>query len=193
METDHIAPRDDGGGDDIGNAIPVCFECHAEIHSYNDKHPRGRKFRAEELRIHKEQWLRTCEEHPDVLLAPSCAADVGPLQALIDELALNAKVAEKVDVAELGSKFHEEQLRRAIGAGSIAIVREEIREAVLDAYVAMSAANQLVEAAWTHPKGSNSWAKGVNEAQPRIVHAGRLIAEASRLLLSFLGSEPDAA
>ena len=44
IETDHIIPAADGGTDEIGNAIPVCFECHAEIHSYNDQHPRGRKF-----------------------------------------------------------------------------------------------------------------------------------------------------
>jgi hypothetical protein len=32
----------------------VCFECHPEIHSYNDKHPRGRKFLPEELQLHKK-------------------------------------------------------------------------------------------------------------------------------------------
>jgi 5-methylcytosine-specific restriction endonuclease McrA len=31
METDHIIPKEDGGSDDIDNAIPVCLECHAEI------------------------------------------------------------------------------------------------------------------------------------------------------------------
>ena len=49
IETDHIKPKEQGGGDSIENAIPVCFECHAEIHSYNDKHPRGRKFLPEDL------------------------------------------------------------------------------------------------------------------------------------------------
>ena len=32
METDHILPQSEGGTDDVENAIPVCFECHAEIH-----------------------------------------------------------------------------------------------------------------------------------------------------------------
>ena len=31
METDHIVQAADGGLDTIDNAIPVCFECHAEI------------------------------------------------------------------------------------------------------------------------------------------------------------------
>jgi len=58
IETDHIIPEADGGGDEIENAIPVCFECHAEIHSYNGRHPRGRKFLPDELRAHKALWLR---------------------------------------------------------------------------------------------------------------------------------------
>src|SRR4051794_29377874 len=66
IETDHIVPHADGGADTIDNAIPVCFECHAEIHSYNDKHPRGRKFTSEELRYHKEQWLKICATQPDI-------------------------------------------------------------------------------------------------------------------------------
>lgn len=71
MELDHIVPGEEGGPDTIDNAIPVCFDCHAEIHSYNDKHPRGRKFRPEELRQHKEQWLQICHERPEAMLAPS--------------------------------------------------------------------------------------------------------------------------
>jgi hypothetical protein len=39
IELDHIDPQADGGSDDIDNAIPVCFDRHAEIHSYNEKHP----------------------------------------------------------------------------------------------------------------------------------------------------------
>ena len=94
METDHIEPRADDGPDLIDNAIPVCFECHAEIHSYNDQHPRGRKFTPTELRAHKEQWLNICKDRPEVLLASTHDGDVGPLQALIDELCFNELVAK---------------------------------------------------------------------------------------------------
>jgi len=41
IETDHMTPRDEVGPSTIDNAIAVCFECPAEIHSYNDRHPRG--------------------------------------------------------------------------------------------------------------------------------------------------------
>jgi HNH endonuclease len=80
IETDHMVPTEDGGDDTIDNAIPVCFECHAEIHTYNDKHPRGRKFRPNELRLHKEQWLRICDQHPEALIGAVRTADVGPLR-----------------------------------------------------------------------------------------------------------------
>lgn len=189
IETDHIVPKEEGGGDDIDNAIPVCFECHAEIHGYNDKHPRGRKFLPEELRRHKEQWLKICDERPDVLVSMSRAADVGPLQALIDELALNAKIAAKADLQDQGARFHDGQLRRAIEVGSIAILRDEIREAVLDAYVAMDAANRIVDGAWRHPRGSNPWAEGVNEATRRIKEAQPKITKAQDELLKFLAAE----
>lgn len=192
METDHIVPAEEGGDDDIGNAIPVCFECHADIHSYNDKHPRGRKFLPEELRRHKEQWLKVCEEHLDVLVSAGRAADVGPLQALIDELEFNAKIAAKAELNDQGARFHEEQLLRAIQGGSIAILRDEIREAVLDAYVAMAAASQIVDAAWKHPNGSNPWAAGVNDATRRIKEAQPKIAQAKDKLLKFLAAEPPA-
>jgi hypothetical protein len=65
MELHHIEQRADGVQDDsIDNAIPLCFECHAEVQMYNDSHPRGRKFRPDELRAHKRQWLQLCKEQP---------------------------------------------------------------------------------------------------------------------------------
>jgi hypothetical protein len=191
IETDHITPTEQGGDDNIDNAIPVCFECHAEIHSYNDKHPRGRKFRPEELRLHRDQWLKICAERPDLLVSASRASDVGPLQALIDELEFNAKVAAKADSTDQGCTFYNQQFLRAIHEGSIAILRDEIREAVTDAYVAMGAANRLIETAWTHPKGSNPFAYGVNEARDRIVAARPRIESAKSELFRFLATETD--
>lgn len=192
METDHIVPREQGGDDGIANAIPVCFECHAEIHSYNDQHPRGRKFTPEELRQHKGQWLAICQQDPSALVAPSRAADVGPLQALIDELAFNQRIASRPGSQDQGGHFHDQQFRRAIEQGSIAILRDEIKDRVLEAYAAMAAANGVIRAAWTHGKGTNLWAEGVNEAHRRITEAAPRIEAASQALYEFLGSEPSA-
>ena len=193
METDHILPRDDGGDDSIENAIPVCFECHAEIHSYNDRHPRGRKFLPEELKVHKEQWLQICKERPEILITASHEADVGPLQALIDELTFNEKVSLNTGPEKQGCRFHDQQFRRAINDGSIAILLDEIKDAIIEAYIAMDAANVINKAAWNYTKGSNPWGMTINEANKRITQASRMITNARNQLLKFLSSaEEDA-
>ena len=189
METDHMLPRDEGGTDDIDNAIPVCFECHAEIHSYNDRHPRGRKFLPEELRAHKEQWLAICRERPDALVGAPRQIDVGPIQALVDELEFNAAVSERDGTPVQGCLFRDEQFRRAIQAGSIATLKDEIRRRLVEAYVAMGAANSVINAAWQHPQASNAWANAINEASRRIREARPLVFGARELLLDFLSRE----
>src|SRR5437773_11713365 len=105
MELDHIIPQGEKGSDDIENAISVCFECHAEIHLYNDKHPRGRKYHSDELRQHKEQWLNICSDYPQALTDCRGPEDVGPLQALIDELDFNSEIVRRTEAEEIGAPF----------------------------------------------------------------------------------------
>lgn len=64
MEIHHIVPESKGGEDTEENGIPLCFDCHAEVESYNPQHPKGRKFTSSELRKHKEQWFTICS-NPD--------------------------------------------------------------------------------------------------------------------------------
>ncbi len=189
METDHMEPRDGGGSNDIDNAIPVCFECHAEIHSYNDAHPRGRKFQPAELRRHKEQWLRICNNNPEALIAAPRHVGVGPIQALIDELEFNEKVSRITDVYDLGCLFRDEQFQRAIQSGSVALLRDGIKHALLDAYVAIGAANQLVSASWQHGQGGADWSRGINEAVRRITETQPKIQHARIELLRFVAPE----
>jgi hypothetical protein len=189
METDHIVPKAEAGTDDIENAIPVCFECHAEIHSYNDQHPRGRKFRPEELRRHKDEWLRVCREKPETLVAAPRSIDVGPLQALVDELEFNTRVAANPGSDILGCPFRDDQFKRAIQAGSVAILVDDVKGVLVDAYVAMGAANNLIQAVWHHPKGSESWANGINAASAKIIAAQPKVATAVVALNRFLRTE----
>jgi hypothetical protein len=185
IETDHIIPAADGGPDTIDNAIPVCFECHSEIHSYNDKHPRGRKFLPEELRGHKQQWLAICKNRPEVFINAARNADVGPLQALIDELEFNAVVADHTaGPYVVGCKLHDEQFRRAISEGSIATLHETLKQSILEAYRAVGYANHLITATSqsVRVEEKNNAMVGVREALTKIV-------EARDALLEFLGSE----
>ena len=187
METDHIVPTAQGGSDDIDNAIPVCFECHAEIHSYNDKHPRGRKFTPDELRAHKKQWLSICQSRPEVLVNAYREIDVGPLQALIDELEFNLAVADAESDGELGCLFLQGQFLRAIQHGSIATLRDDVRTAVIDAYRAIGSANPAIAAAMQQPVGLPMTTMR-KEARKHLLAAKPKIYEAKTRLLAFLSN-----
>lgn len=50
IEIHHIIQKADGGEDTFDNAIPLCYDCHSEIGSYNPRHPKGNRFRVDELK-----------------------------------------------------------------------------------------------------------------------------------------------
>lgn len=64
IEVAHIDPK---GPRTLDNAIPLCFDCHQEIGSYNPKHPRGRSYRPSELRERRDQIY---EQHTANLVPP---------------------------------------------------------------------------------------------------------------------------
>ena len=57
MELHHIQPEADGGSSTLGNCIPLCFNCHADVGHYNDRHPKGTKYRPGELLRHRDAWF----------------------------------------------------------------------------------------------------------------------------------------
>src|SRR6266545_127260 len=63
IEIHHIVPRSDRGTDTEENGMPLCFDCHAEVH-YEPNHPRGRRITQSELRRHKAQWFAICRQAP---------------------------------------------------------------------------------------------------------------------------------
>jgi hypothetical protein len=188
IETDHIDPVASSKNDDISNAIPVCFECHAEIHSYNDKHPRGRKFLPKELRDHKAQWLEICSKPPELLIAPTRHADVGPLQALIDELDFNSAVAAET-FSRQGCRFHEHQFRRAIHEGVVSLLRDDIKELLVNAYSAMGAANAALDSRNAQDYDSAYWERATSQADRLITAARPKVVEIRDKLLKFLSNE----
>jgi hypothetical protein len=54
IEAAHIIDEAKVGSNDADNGIPLCFDCHQEIGSYRDDHPRGNKFRPEELKARRD-------------------------------------------------------------------------------------------------------------------------------------------
>jgi hypothetical protein len=186
IEIDHMAPGAEAGSNDIENAIAVCFECHAEIHSYNPQHPRGRRFRPSELMLHKQQWLEICSRRPEVFSEQLKPTDVGPLQSLIDELDFNAAVAEAYDFKDQGCPFLDDQFRRAIREGSISTLQDELKNSILQAYVAIGRANHHMAVV---VPGSREYNDAGNKAMASISTAKPLIQKARTALLGFLSSE----
>lgn len=58
MEVHHIVAESDGGSNDFDNAIPLCFDCHAEVRQYDPTHPKGIRFTKEELIKHRDNWYK---------------------------------------------------------------------------------------------------------------------------------------
>lgn len=184
IELDHIDPTSEGGSDEIGNALPVCFECHAEIHSYNDQHPRGRKFRPKELRLHRDQWLALLEQRPEMLVRSRDREDVGPLQALVDELEFNLTVAMKREAGEVGCSFLITQFQRALTAGSISILTPRLKEVLLEVYRVLIRANEII------PHAAVGYPTSSVQRTPRLLEeAEKAICVAQDELMRFLGRE----
>jgi hypothetical protein len=89
IEAAHIVDEAAGGSNDEDNGIPLCFDCHQEVGSYNDRHPRGNKFRPEELRARRDQVYRLVVEGRFADLAPdvkSVGLFPNPVHRIIDLL-----------------------------------------------------------------------------------------------------------
>ena len=58
IEIHHIIPKSENGEDTFENAIPLCFDCHADMSTYDHKHPKGTKYSYSELRTHRDLWYK---------------------------------------------------------------------------------------------------------------------------------------
>ncbi len=189
IEIDHIIQQADEGPDTYENAIPVCFECHAEIHSYNPKHPRGRKFQASELLGHRDQWISICKERPEIFRSGSFArAEVGPLQSLIDELEFNEAVTAVPSGQDQFCLFKERQFLEAMRMGSIATLQDELKRSINVAYVQMGQANHLMNAL-LNTDNPNALGELYQRALAKMKESRQAVQGAKQELLKFLGSE----
>jgi hypothetical protein len=56
VELHHIVHQSEGGPDTFDNCIPLCFDCHGDMRSYDHKHPKGTKYTTAELKAHRDRW-----------------------------------------------------------------------------------------------------------------------------------------
>jgi hypothetical protein len=57
VQVHHIVPRHEGGSDDALNAIPLCPNCHSEVHAAYAPGRTTRIYTAQELRKHLERTI----------------------------------------------------------------------------------------------------------------------------------------
>lgn len=58
IELHHVVQKAEGGTDTFENCIALCFDCHADMRSYDHNHPKGTKYTPNELRRHRDLWYR---------------------------------------------------------------------------------------------------------------------------------------
>jgi hypothetical protein len=64
IELHHVIQEAEGGTDTFDNCIPLCFECHGDMRSYDHKHPKGIKYTPNELRKHRDLWYAKVSGSP---------------------------------------------------------------------------------------------------------------------------------
>ena len=72
IEVHHIVEVGNEGDDSFDNAIPLCFDCHADMRSYDSAHPKGNKYTRSELKTHRDLWYKKVRDGAG--LAPESAS-----------------------------------------------------------------------------------------------------------------------
>jgi hypothetical protein len=137
METDHIILQSEEGNDNIDNAIPLCFDCHAEVHSYNNKHPRGRKYHPNELKKHKEQWLKICATSPQIFTERIPYSDGGPFSGLFSEIEFNNLIVQN----NLDIPFEVQEFHKIVSSGELSLLSEKDRNEIMSSYALLKINN----------------------------------------------------
>jgi hypothetical protein len=186
MEIDHIEQEADGGANTADNGLPVCFECHAEAHGYNDRHPRGRKFHPSELKRHRDQWFEICATRPEMFIQSTPYANAGPLEALIEELAFNAVIAQSDQHPDISCAFHDSQFRRAIEVGALSTLREDLKILIHETYSSIGRANSFIATKMAGIARSTMGSTAGEQARNMFIGLRPKIEKTHKALLEFL-------
>jgi hypothetical protein len=63
IEIHHIKSKVAGGDDSSDNCIPLCFDCHSDVKSYNKNHPKGNSYSSNELKRHRDDWYEKAKNN----------------------------------------------------------------------------------------------------------------------------------
>jgi HNH endonuclease len=70
IELHHIRPQSEGGPNTFENCIALCFDCHADMRTYDHKHPKGTKYTETELIRHRNAWHEKIRANIGVITLP---------------------------------------------------------------------------------------------------------------------------
>lgn len=93
IEIHHIKPKASGGPDTFENAIPLCFDCHADMRTYDSKHPKGTKYSEIELKKFRDNWYEKIKNSSRVVLENSLETDKEIYKKLLEILPWNGSLA----------------------------------------------------------------------------------------------------
>jgi len=99
VQVHHIVAKEDGGTDDIDNAIPLCPNCHDEVHSGYTSGRTTRAYTPDELKRHRTRTIELAQK----------AAEWSPGSSLWEEdRDLILFYAQALDRSAFRTHFHEE-------------------------------------------------------------------------------------
>ena len=114
--------------------------------------------------------------------------DVGPIQALIDELEFNQAIAsraEEVVHVTTSAHFSLSQFERCVSEGVLSLLQPELKQRLIAAYAAMKRANSQIDAIPAARSGDPQ-AHALNNTRARLNECQPLIAEALAQLRKVL-------
>lgn len=110
IEIHHIKPRADEGTDTFENAIPLCFDCHADMRTYDSKHPKGTKYSESELIRARNVWYEKIKNTGGVFSSSTVEADKLIYEKLQEVLPWNGSLSFISTNNFAGFSFHLDSL-----------------------------------------------------------------------------------
>lgn len=94
----HIRLKSEGEDNTFDNAIALCFDCNADMSSYDHKHPVGTKYSESEVKKHRDSWY--------------------------EKVKGNLGIADKTEAVETDKRIYQVLLKMLPWEGSILFLKE---------------------------------------------------------------------
>lgn len=86
IELHHIKQHADGGEDTFENCIPLCFDCHADVGTYNPHHSKGTRYNETELIERRDIFYKEIEEGKRTSISKEFAEHLEEVQVILRKL-----------------------------------------------------------------------------------------------------------